>query len=523
MTAVSAGIAGPAVGGMRAVRPGEITRGEIVNTADDLLAVGAGDDVALVDGPRRMTYDQLRDAAALVAGALDALALAPGSRVAIVGPNSGFWVAAYLATMKLGLVAVPLPDKLPAQEFTRYAEWVDCDAVLLDRRVRRRYADAVPAGVPVLDDGLLDHEGPRVWPHDGGIDPDADAVLMFTSGTTSRPKAVRVTHRNIRANTESIISYLALQREDRILVVLPFFYCFGASLLHTHLRVGARLVLCNSFAFPETAIEQLAREECTEFAGVPSSLQLLLRASSFAKRSLPSLRLVQQAGGRLHPVLVQELLAAQPQASLFVMYGQTEATARLSYLPPDQLATRPGSIGRGIPGVELSVLDDHGAPVAPGAIGEIVARGASISPGYYRDPEATALRFSPGELRTGDLATVDDEGYVYVVDRKEDFIKSWGYRVSSQEVEACALRLRDLVSAAAVGIDDLEAGEAIHLFVTVRPGATVTGEDVLAVTRAHLPKHMVPHAVHVLDAMPTTANGKISKSRLRELGRPDEG
>jgi len=495
---------------------------QMVNAADYLLAVGARDKVALVDGARRITYGELHEGAALVAGALDALALAPGSRVALVGPNSAFWVAAYLATMKLGLVAVPLPDKLPPEELARYADWVDCAAVLLDRRVRRRYADAVP-GVPVLDDGLLDQDGPRAWPEARPTDPDADAVLMFTSGTTSRPKAVRVTHRNIQANTDSIISYLALRQEDRILVVLPFFYCFGASLLHTHLRVGARLVLCGSFAFPETAIDQLAREECTEFAGVPSSMQLLLRASSFAKRSLPSLRLVQQAGGRLQPVLVQELLAAQPQAELFVMYGQTEATARLSFLPPDQLLTRPGSIGRGIPGVELRVVDDQSAPVAPGEIGEIVARGANISPGYHRDPEATALRFSHGELRTGDLATVDDEGYVYVVDRKEDFIKSWGYRVSSQEVEACALRLKDLVSAAAVGIDDLQAGEAIHLFVTVRPGASVTSEDVLAVTRAHLPKHMVPQAVHVLDAMPSTANGKISKSRLRELGRPDEG
>jgi long-chain acyl-CoA synthetase len=507
---------GPGSRRRSSVLSGEEVSAAEVNVADFLLSPGEDDALAIVDGTRRLSYRDLRRAAERVGGELDALGLEPGARVAVVGPNSAFWVAAYLATIELGLVAVPLADKLPPEELSRYADWAGCAAVLADRRVRRRYAAAF-GDRPVLDDGLLERDGPRCWPC-RPADPDADAVLMFTSGTTSRPKAVRVTHRNIRANTTSIITYLGLHPDDRILAVLPFFYCYGASLLHTHLRVGARIVL-GSFAFPETAIDLLAREECTEFAGVPSSMQLLLRASSFPRRQLPSLRLVQQAGGRLHPVLVEELVAAQPQARLFVMYGQTEATARLSYLPPEELAARPGSIGRGIPDVELRVVGADGCPVAPGATGEIVARGENVSPGYWRDPEATAARFADGELRTGDLGTVDEDGYVYVVDRKEDFIKSWGYRVSSQEVEAAALHLDGLVSAAAVGVPDLEAGEAIHLFVTARPGAELTPDDVLAATRGALPKHMVPHVVHVLEALPLNANGKISKAALRELAR----
>jgi long-chain acyl-CoA synthetase len=327
---------------------------------------------------------------------------------------------------------------------------------------------------------------------------------------------VRVTHRNIRANTESIISYLGVGPADRILVILPFHYCYGTSLLHTHLRAGAGMVLCPSFTFPETAVGMLADHACTEFAGVPSSLQLLVRASSFPRRPLPSLRLVQQAGGRLHPVLVDELVAARPDVALYLMYGQTEATARLSYLPPEFLTTKRGSIGRGIPGVDLRVLDEHGDPVPPGGTGEIVARGDNVSPGYFRDPEASALRFpAPGELRTGDLATVDEDGFIYVVDRREDFIKSWGYRVSSQEIEACALRLEGLLAAAAVGVPDLRAGEAIHLFVTLRPQTCVTPGAVLAHLRAHLPKHMVPGAVHILGALPENANGKTAKAELR--------
>ncbi len=488
-----------------------------MNTSDYLLAHGRAEDVVLVDGGRPVTYAQLRTAGGRVAAALAALDLPPGSRVAVLGPNSCFWVASYLATMKLGLVAVPLSDKATPTELARQLAWVGCAAVLLDRRCARAFGPALPESAPVLTDELLTVDGPVLWPDDTPTDPDSDATLMFTSGTTAHPKAVRVTHRNIQANTDSIVTYLSLRRDDRMLVILPFFYCFGASLLHTHLRVGGSLALCNTFVFPETALDLLEREHCTGFAGVPSSFQLLLRISSFGTRSLPALRLVQQAGGKLPPVLVDELLAAAPQVELFVMYGQTEATARLSYLPPDRLQDKRGSIGRGIPGVELSVVDATGDPVAAGVTGEIVARGANVSPGYWNDAAATARKFPGGRLRTGDLAVADDEGFLYVVDRLEHFIKSWGYRISAQEVEACVLEMTDLVSAAAVGVPDLEAGEAIALVATVRPGASVREEDVLAHARGRLAKHMVPRSVHLVPTIPLNASGKVDNPRLREL------
>lgn len=250
---------------------------------------------------------------------------------------------------------------------------------------------------------------------------------------------------------------------------------------------------------------------------MPSSFQLLLRASTFKERTLPSLRIVQQAGGKLPPVLVEELLAAQPTAKLFVMYGATEATARLSYLPPDKLLEKPGSIGKGIPGVELRVLAENGRPVVPGERGEIYATGANISPGYYDDPVGSAAKFTSYGLRTGDLAVVDDDGYIFIVDRRDDFIKSWGHRVSSQEVEAAALRLGQLVSAAAVGVPDDEAGEAVVLLAVARPGDEVRPDEVLAACRQHLPKYMMPRSVHILDGLPVNANGKLAKPRLREI------
>jgi acyl-CoA synthetase (AMP-forming)/AMP-acid ligase II len=487
------------------------------NTSDYLLAEGAPDGVAVVEAGQRYTYRQLRSAAGRLAAELAALDLPPGSRVGLLGPNSFFWVAAYLAVMKLGHVAVPFSDKLTPGDVRRNADIAGCAAVFADRRALRRFSASFGEGVTVLTEEVLRSAREPHWPSTAPVDPNTDAVLMFTSGTTSRPKAVRVTHGNIQANTDSIATYLELRSDDRVLVILPFFYCYGASLLHTHLRRGGRVVLCNSFTFPETALDLLEREGCTVLAGVPSSFQLLLRASTFAQRALPSLRLIQQAGGKLPPVLIEELLAATPAARLFVMYGQTEATARLSYLPPDKLHSKPGSIGRGIPGVDLRVLNGQGEEVRPGERGEIYATGANISPGYYKDPEGSAVKFTPYGLRTGDLAVVDEDGDIFIVDRRDDFIKSWGHRVSSQEVEAAALRMEQLVSAAVIGVPDDEAGEAVTLFVTTRPGAEVTPDEVFAVCRQHLPKHMVPRSVLILDALPLNANGKIAKPLLREM------
>jgi acyl-CoA synthetase (AMP-forming)/AMP-acid ligase II len=342
---------------------------------------------------------------------------------------------------------------------------------------------------------------------------------MFTSGTTAQPRVVRITHANLIANTESIVEYLDLHCDDRIMAVLPLHYCFGASLLHTHLRVGGSIVLGNSFAYPETILERMEVTHCTGLAGVPSTYQILLRNSSFPRRPLPDLVKIQQAGGKLHNALLEELIRSHPQSRVFVMYGQTEATARLSYLPPELLSRKLGSIGKGIPGVKLEVLKEGDVPVKPGEIGEIVASGNNISPGYLDNPEANEYKFFDGRLRTGDLATVDADGYIYIVDRKDDFIKSFGYRISSYEVESCVLQIPDVVSAAAVGVEDPTAGEAVVVFAVLRSGSACTANDILAHCRSKLANHMLPKKIVFLPALPVNANGKIVKAELKRRDR----
>lgn len=497
-------------------------QGDVLNVADYLLAGGRAEDPFMREPDGMRTHGQLRAAAATLSQELASAGLAPGSRVGLLSRNSLFWVAAYLAVIRSGHTVVPFPTVLTPQDIATRAAFVECDTLLLESALEGRFAEVAHLMRTVITDEALD-----AGTSGGCIDlgsaapPAAEAVLMFTSGTTARPRAVRVTHDNIRANTDSIIDYLALDRDDQMLVVLPFSYCYGASLLHTHLRVGASLCLCDTLTFPESVVEMLAQERCTGFAGVPSTYQLLLRASSFGSTALPDLRHLQQAGGRLPPTEVAEIAASYPDARLFVMYGQTEATARLSYLPPADIGTRPGSIGQGIPGVALRVCDETGADVPPGVVGEIRASGASITPGYFRDPDATAARYVDGELCTGDMARTDEDGYLYIVDRQQDFIKPWGHRVSSQEVEDVILALPDVVSAAVVGRPDRDAGEAIVAFCTPRPGAVLTPDAVARHCRAKLARHMLPHDIHVIDSMPLNSSGKIMKATLREMAASD--
>jgi long-chain acyl-CoA synthetase len=495
-----------------------------MNVTDYLLECGQDQHVALVADHSYYTYLDLKMAAASLAREILQAGAHPGDTVGLLAANSLFWIAAYLAIIKLGCVAVPFnPLSMPV-ELSILADFTGCKVMCLQRRHIRRFAEALPSSLCLISDDVpsCSDQDMALWNSLPDLESEEqDAALMLTSGTTSSPRVVRVTHKNIKANTDSIIACLGLTNAERMMVVLPFYYCFGTSLLHTHLRVGGSLVLCNSFVYPQLVLDLMQAEDCTGFAGVPSIYQTLIRDSTFPKREFPHLRKIQQAGGKLPPVLIQELMNIQPDAQIFIMYGQTEATARLSVLPPEFLESKLGSVGRGIPGVELRVIDKSGQDVAPGQVGEIIARGDNISPGYFNNPEATSERFVDGMLCTGDLATVDADGFVYIVDRTSDFIKSHGYRVSSQQIEAAVLQLTDVVAAAVIGQPDLAAGEAIVAYVTIRAGSQLSSEDINAHCRQHLPRYMWPKEVVIVDALPMSAQGKIVKSILRERNQPE--
>lgn len=458
-----------------------------------------------------VTYGELRDLVDRAASALIAAGGEKGDRILVVDENSVLWVAAYLGTMRAGRVAVPLPPGTSGDALTQVSRATGAKIAFASRTVAGReqvgfrgldVRTAIPKSAPL-----------QSYPP---VDAGDLAALMFTSGSTSEPRGVMISHGNIIANTGSIIASLGLVPSDRMMTVLPFHYCFGTSLLHTHLRIGGTLVIDSRFMYPEVVLQRMSDAGCTGFAGVPSHFQILLRRSSLATRALSGLRYVQQAGGRLAPADVAELRRALPDTDIFLMYGQTEATARLSVLPPDLVDRKPGSIGKAVPGVRLRVVDGSGAEVRPGDIGEIVAEGENIAPGYWRASEESSRVFRDGCLYTGDLATVDGDGCIYVVDRDRDFLKVRGERVSSRQIEDELLAFGELVEAAVVGIPDEVLGESVKVFVVPRSQDSEGIEGrLLLYSKRHLPPQLVPREIVVLPELPRNGAGKVIKSRLR--------
>jgi acyl-CoA synthetase (AMP-forming)/AMP-acid ligase II len=491
-----------------------------MNVAQDLLSNHDPDAPALYAGPVVVTYGELRARVDTAVRLLLARGGRKGDRVALLAENGIFFVVSYLAVIRAGMIVVPLPTDLSHQAIRDITRDASASIILVSRRycLLVRGGDKAPAAAVLSESDLV------AFP--GGDEPLPDltsegdlAALMFTSGSTGRPKGVMVTHRNIACNTQDIVRCLQLSSNDRVMLVLPLFYCFGLSVLHTHLAVGGSVVINNQFMYPEAVLKEIEERECTGLAGVPSTYQILLRKSRFRNSRLPSLRWMQQAGGRLPTPCIQEINDAFPQVRFYVMYGQTEATARLSYLPAERLRDKLGSVGSGLPSTRLEVLTGDGTPVKPGSgeVGEIVASGSNITCGYWNDPEETSKYFRNGKLHTGDLGCVDEDGFVYVLEREREVIKSGGSRVSAKEVEDVIAGHQGVVEVAVVGAQHPILGEAIVAFATLSAEPTGASVGLMDHCKRLLPASKVPEVIVHMHRLPHGSSGKILKPSLSEL------
>jgi acyl-CoA synthetase (AMP-forming)/AMP-acid ligase II len=491
-----------------------------MNIAQKLLSRGEDDAVALIQKGASVTYRELRlNVVRLAAGLLER-GHSKGDRIGLWSENSFFFVTGYLGILRAGLVAVPFQTEITEPTFVRIVTDAGITEMLVSPRFLHRLRPwAEKAGVALVSEAEMGNAPCNPTKGMPEVEPDDLAALMFTSGSTGEPKGVMVSHRNIDCNTRDIMTYMDLTAEDRVMVVLPFNYCFGASLLHTHLMVGGSLVLNNEFMYPEAVMQEMLEKECTGLAGVPSTYQILLRKSRFRDLAFPKLRWLQQAGGKLPDPYIREIIQSFPALQYYLMYGQTEATARLSYLPPERLVDKLGSIGMGLPSTRLEVLKPDGSPVTPGSgeTGEIVASGSNITLGYWNDPVETASHFRDGKLHTGDIARVDGDGFIFIMERERDFIKSGGTRVSSNEVLGVIAELPAVEEVAVVGVPHDLLGEAIHAFVVVSRTAGLLPDDVRAYCRRRLPPYKIPEKVVFIDKMPHNGSGKLCKSKLMEI------
>lgn len=486
------------------------------------IASGFPQRVAIVEDARRVSYADLWARVEAFAGALGRQGIQPGERIAIALPNSIEAVVACYGAWMAGAVVVPLNVQARARDFSHWLAHSGARHVVHERGhadVEQALAGLAhtPAsiGLEAQQFHFDAHPGSRPDAKGDNV-PVGAAVILYTSGTTGEPKGVMLSHANLLANAEAVVAYLELKPEDRVLSVLPFYYAYGASVLHTHLISGACVVLAPNLLFPHLVVEKIASERITGFSGVPSTYALLLERVALADYDLSSLRYLTQAGGAMSPALTSRLRAALPTPALFLMYGQTEATSRISWLPPGRLDDKPGSVGIAVQGAELKIVQDDGTPAAPQGIGEVWVRGTGVMLGYHDNPEATARVLQEGWLRTGDLGHLDAEGFLFLLGRRSDMIKTGAHRVHPGDVEEVIAEMAGISEVAVVGVDDEILGQVIKAFV-VAAGLPPRAEDrIKAHCRTRLAPYKIPRHITFVEALPRTASGKVRRVQLMQ-------
>lgn len=492
------------------------------------------DRIAAAQGELRMTYGELLDGAAKVAAMLNEHGVRRGERVFIALENSFEYLTSYFGVLLAGGVTVAINPDIKPDGLRKIA--LDCTPVgmiggpgmlrvmehcngedlfrlIFLHGVKKRDVLYDAPVVPVNE--YLDREKGPSLQYDGKE--EELASIIYTSGTTGDPKGVMLSHRNLSSNTESIVEYLELTERDSVMTVLPFYYSYGNSILLTHMMKGGTLVIDNRFMYPNVILDGMIRESITGFSGVPSTFAILMHRSNFKSMTFPSLRYVTQAGGPMPHDTALDIMKVVPHARFFIMYGQTEAAARLSYLPFKDLTKKQGSIGKGIPGVTLYVLKENNEKAGPGEVGEIVASGSNIMMGYWGKEDDTRQVLRDGRLFTGDLGTVDEEGYIYILGRGKEMIKSGAHRIAPREIEEIVLKHPAVAEAAVVGKPDDFLGESICAFLILKDGHSCTSKELMHFCHENLPLYKMPKSIRFVSSFSKTESGKIKKEELKKL------
>jgi acyl-CoA synthetase (AMP-forming)/AMP-acid ligase II len=485
-----------------------------MNATDFFLDNGApASQMFLLKQSEQCSYERLKSCVSAFSHYLEG-GHPPGEKIILMVPNSLFFVVTYLSIMQTGRVVVPLNPAIDEATFNEICSQTAARTIVASRTVKARLG---LTGFNVIDEEIFEticNSHHSVFLSSRVTSPNDLAQIIFTSGSTSKPKGVMISHLNLVANTKSIIEYLHLTSEDIMEVVLPFYYCYGLSLLHTHLKVGGALVLNNNFILVGGVIADLNKYKCTGFAGVPSHFQILLKKNQlFKSTQFPHLKYVTQAGGKLHDVFIKDFRSSFPNITFYVMYGQTEATARLSYLDPLFVDSKTKSIGKGIPGVELKVISESGAIAKPGEPGEIIARGDNLMLGYWQDDDATRQTIRDGWLFTGDLGYYDEDGFIFLTSRRKEIVKVGGNRVSPKEIEEVIVAMPGVVDCTIEPFAHDVLGEALRAIIVVGDGDDTPDEKtIMEHCASKLVSYKVPQEIVIKRNMTVAATGKKVKN-----------
>ncbi|WP_329565320.1 long-chain-fatty-acid--CoA ligase [Streptomyces sp. NBC_01361] len=463
------------------------------------------------------TYGRLRERAAAVAGRLAEHGIRPGDRVLLVAPSVPEFAFAYYGILAAGAIAVTANTMAPQRELAFIAGDADVSLVLGWHAITpapEQAADGLSIPYWELQPGLTE-TGPTGTPSIPDVHPSEDddtAALLYTSGTTGRPKGAQLTHGNLHACAAVFCDVHAITAEDCAVTGLPLFHVFGqACVMATTMRAGGSLTLLERF-HPSTMLAVIRRDHPTFIAGVPTMWNAILRAADDTGADFTGLRLASSGGASL-PVEVMRAFEKRFGCTIVEGYGLTEttgaATCHLAGRP-----AKPGHVGRALPGCAISVRDDDGRELPPGQVGEVHIKGPVVMKSYWNRPDATAEALRDGWLRTGDLGATDHDGDLRIVDRKKDLVIRGGYNVYPREVEEVLYEHPDIVEAAVIGVPDEFYGEEVAAVIAVRPGARLDVAELRAWAKERLSAYKVPHLVAVVDELPKGATGKILKRAI---------
>ncbi|HTP17319.1 MAG TPA: long-chain fatty acid--CoA ligase [Streptosporangiaceae bacterium] len=466
-----------------------------------------------------LTYEQLQDAAGSLASLLTSAGVAPGDRVAVMLPNVPAFPIAFFGALSAGAVVVPMNPMLKSREVAYYLEDSGAKVIFVWQAVAgeaaKGAAEAGAAVIEVRDPGLgalLADLTPAAAIAERA-DED-DAVILYTSGTTGKPKGAELTHLNLRLNAELTAETLLKSGPDDVIMgCLPLFHVFGLTCgLLAAVASGCSLALLPRFD-PGQALEIIGRDKVTIFEGVPTMYAAMLHDPARAQADLSSLR-VCVSGGAALPVEVLRGFEDAFRCVILEGYGLSETSPVASFNHPDKVR-KPGSIGTPVAGVRMRVVDADGAQLPVGEVGEIVISGHNVMKGYWGRPEATAEAITDGWFRTGDLARVDDDGYFYIVDRKKDLIIRAGFNVYPREVEEVLYEHPAVAEAAVIGIADAELGEDIGAAVKLKPDSAATPAELSAFLRDRIAAYKYPRLVWLVSDLPKGPTGKILRREVR--------
>lgn len=484
------------------------------------------------------SYTEFDAAVSKFAHSLTEMGLKPGDHIALLLGNSPHYVISLYGSIRAGVKVIPVNPTYTPDEISYILNDGDVKAVvtidlllplfekvspLLQKLEQIIYCETpkdekgdftslsiyskMKSFTELISSGNHLFEGPH-------LDQEDVAIILYTSGTTGKPKGAMLTHKNIFSNAQDTANYLNISDHDRVIATLPMFHVFCLTVaLNAPIMNGGTVIIVPRFS-PGEIFEIVKKHEATVFAGVPTMYNFLLQFPNANEEDLKSLKLC-ISGGASMPVALLKSFEKKFQVAVSEGYGLSEASPVTCFNPLNR-PRKPGSIGTSIINVENKVVDELGNEVPVGEVGELVVRGPNVMRGYYKMPEESVHTIRDGWLFTGDLARMDDEGYFYIVDRKKDMIIVGGFNVYPREVEEVLYSHPSVLEVAVVGVPDQNFGETVRSFVVTKPDQTVTEEELISFCAEHLAKYKIPSMIEFLEELPKNTTGKILRRALKD-------